>query len=409
MTINLANRQINFQQFEAELRGNILPFWMQRGPDRENGGFYGAIGNDLHINNEIERSAVLCSRILWTFSTAASLYGDEAYLATARRAFDELSGRFWDDKHGGIYWSLDRHGQPINDRKHTYAQAFSIYGLSAYYHATGEPRSLALAKLLFALVETHTFDPLNGGNLECRARDWSALKDMRLSAIDIDSPKSMNTLLHLMEAYAALLQVWPDKTLTEKLRGLVKVFLEHVIDPHSAHQRLFFDEQWNSLSNAISYGHDIETSWLLVEAAEVLNDPFLLGQARSKSVAMAQVVYDQALGPDGSVLYELDPIEHSKDDRRHWWAHAEAVVGFYNAYQLSGQPHFAQASEKVWDYIRAHFVDHRNGDWFKLLTAGGEPILEHPKVGPWECPYHHARMCYEMIRRGKGDKQELAD
>jgi mannobiose 2-epimerase len=298
-----------------------------------------------------------------------------------------------------VYWSIDRHGRPVNDRKHTYAQAFSIYGLSAYYRASGEPASLALAQRLFELVESHTYDSIHGGNIECRARDWSALADMRLSQKEIISAKSMNTLLHLMEAYASLAQVWPDESLRARLGGLANIFLEQVIDPHSCHQRLFFDQAWNSLPGPISYGHDIETSWLLLEAAGVLGDPALLARARSTAVAMAQVVYDQALGPEGSVLYESLPAEQRQDATRHWWVHAEAVVGFYNAYQLSGQAHFSRAAAQVWAYIQAHFVDRQNGDWFKLLNPQGEPYLRHYKVGPWECPYHHARLCLEMIRR----------
>jgi mannobiose 2-epimerase len=397
MKVNPVNDPLNPQSFEAELQGNILPFWMQHTLDHENGGFYGAVTNDLHIRNQVERSAVLCSRILWTFSTAARLYGEESYLRTARWAFDYLSERFWDGQYEGIYWSLDRHSRPVNDRKHTYAQAFSIYGLSAYYRATGEPKSLALAQRLFELIDTHTFDPVDGGNIECRARDWSALADMRLSRKEIDSTKSMNTLLHLIEAYASLAQVWPDESLSGKLGGLVRVFLDQVIDPHSSHQRLFFDNHWNSLSDLISYGHDIETSWLLVEAAEVLDDPALLARVRSTAVAMAQVVYDQALGPDGSILYEV-ASDGQRVETRHWWAHAEAVVGFSKAYLLSGQVHFARAAGQVWDYIQAHFIDRQNGDWFKLLNPQGIPYLRHYKVGPWECPYHHARMCYEMIK-----------
>jgi len=418
MDVLLTNNKLTPQHFENELRGNILPFWMQHTLDHENGGFYGAVTNDLRIRNQVERSAVLCSRILWTFSTAARLYGDESYLRTARWAFDDISGRFWDGQYRGVYWSIDRHGRPFNDRKHTYAQAFSIYGLSDYYRTTGEPKSLALAQQLYELIETHTFDPINGGNIECRARDWSALADMRLSKKEIISSKSMNTLLHLIEAYTALVKVWPDETLSGKLRELVYIFLDHVIDPHSAHQHLFFDDQWHSLSEHISYGHDIETSWLLVEAAEVLNDSVLLARVHLKSIAMAQVVYDQALGSVGTILYEAAPGVHRDevvpafvrdevvpapvlDQTRHWWAHAEAVVGFTNAYQLSGQEHFAKAAGQVWDYIQAHFVDQQNGDWFKLLNPRGGPYLRHYKAGPWECPYHHARMCYEMIQRAE--------
>jgi mannobiose 2-epimerase len=288
----------------------------------------------------------------------------------------------------------------VQDRKHTYAQAFSIYGLSAYYQASGNQKSLALAQQLFELIESHTYDAVNGGNMECRARDWSSLADMRLSDKDINSSRSMNTLLHLMEAYAALFTLWPDKNLKQKLEGLLRVFLNHIIDMKNFHLRLFFDDHWNSLLDHISYGHDIETSWLFLESAETLGDPDLITQARTISIKMAQSVYDEALGRDGSILYETGQ-NGFRISTRQWWTHAEAVIGFYNAYQLSGEAHFAEASARVWKYIQHHFVDKKDGDWFKHLEEDGRPILTQDKVGPWECPYHHARMCFEMIKRIK--------
>ncbi len=386
------------RQFETELTGNILPFWMNYTMDRDNGGFYGALTNDRIVHNEVERSAVLNGRILWTFSEAARRYQDQSYLLTAEWAFEALTRRFWDGESQGVYWSVDKTGKPVQDRKHTYAQAFSIYGLSAYYRVSGNLQSLELSKQLFDLIEKHTFDEQFGGNIECRAKDWSKLEDMRLSAIDINSSKSMNTLLHLMEGYAALFSVWPDEMLGSKLGGLLRLFLDKVINYQTGHQRLFFDDQWNSLSENISYGHDIETSWLFLESAEILGDQGFINEARTIGVKMADSVYHESLGADGSILYEAGPNGH-RDLIRHWWAHAEAVVGFQNAFQISGEMRFAEASTRVWKFIRDHFVDHENGDWFKKLEHDGSPILTQVKVGPWECPYHHARMCFEMLRR----------
>ncbi len=388
------------RQFEAELRENILPFWMNHTLDRENKGFFGAVTNKQQPCNQVERSAVLCGRILWTFSTAARIYSDPSYLQVADWAFDYLSTRFWDQQYQGMYWSLDLNGQPITDRKHTYAQVFSIYGLSAYYQARQNPKSLALAQNLFALIEQHTHDPIHGGYIECRARDWANLDDMRLSTKDINSSKSMNTLLHLMEAYSSLAKIWANEQLNQRLESLVQIFLNQVIDPSTGHQRLFFDDSWKSLSDHISYGHDIETSWLLVETAECLGNPELLSQTQAVGIQLAKVVMDQALGSDGSILYEAD-LKGPLVLTREWWAHAEAVVGFYNAYQLSGDIRFEKASRQVWNYIQNHFVDRQNGDWFKVLKENGTPILTHHKVGPWECPYHHSRMCFEMIQRIK--------
>ena len=297
-----------------------------------------------------------------------------------------------------MFWSIDKKGQPVLDRTHTYAQAFSIYGLSAYYRTSGNENALVLARQLFELIEKYTFDAVNGGNIECLARDWSQLDDMRLSTVDLNSQKSMNTMLHLMEAYSALFTAWPDEVLKQKLSGIMGDFINNIIDPVTGHQRLFFDNTWKSLTDHVSYGHDIETSWLLLEAANTLGDPDLITQSKSLSVKMAQAVHDRALGKDGSILYESGPNGYQVMERQ-WWAHAEAVVGFYNAFQVSDQPHFQEASFRAWDYIQKYFIDRVNGDWYKLLREDNTPVLTHNNVGPWECPYHHARMCLEMIER----------
>lgn len=399
------------RRIEAELTGNILPFWAARTPDEENGGFYGALTNDLQVLNGAPRSAVLTARILWTFAAAYHLTGAARDLAIAQRAYDTLLAHFRDPQHGGVYWTVDRRGQPLDDRKHAYAQAFTIYGLAEYARATGDPAALAEAQALFRLLEAHTYDPVNGGYIEGCTREWGALADMRLSAVDVNSRKSMNTLLHIMEAYTNLLRAWPDAGLRAQLKGLIQVFFDHVIDPEAHRFRLFFDDRWRwaHLSTTVSYGHDIEGSWLLVEAAEALGDtggvtphqeapPPLLTRARAEAVAMADAVLRAALNPDGSIRYESGGHDE-RAAQKHWWAHAEAVVGFYNAYQLSGEARFADAAAAVWEYIDARFVDREHGDWFKVLDPAGAPLPDQPKVGPWECPYHHSRMCFEMLAR----------
>jgi mannobiose 2-epimerase len=394
------------RRIEAELQGNILPFWIAHAVDRENGGFYGALTNDLRVNNDVERSAVLCARILWTYAAAYRRYGDDAYLQMARYAYDYLTGPFLDRQYGGVYWSVDRHGRPLVDRKHGYAQAFAIYGLSEFHRATGDPEAFRLAQEIFHLVDAHTYDPVNGGNLEGASREWGALADRRLSPVAVNSPKSMNTMLHLMEAYTNLLRTWNDATLRARLRDLLSVFLHHIIDPDTHHCRLYFDERWRwrHLSETVSYGHDIEGSWLLVEAADVLGDPDGQARARTEAVAMADRVYAEALEPDGGLLYESDPsgAYSPHADQKQWWAQAEAVVGFYNAYQISGEARFAEASARCWGYIESKLVDRVHGDWFKVLDRNGAPDPNHQwKIGPWECPYHHSRACMEMLTRLK--------
>jgi len=385
------------ERLQRELAGNILPFWIAHTVDEINGGFYGAVTNDGRVLNDIPRSAVVCARILWTFSTAYRVLGDAVYLRVARHAYDYLTQRFWDAVCGGVYWAVDCRGQPVNDRKHTYAQAFALYGLAEFYRATGEPDSLRLAQALFELIETHTFDAAHGGNIECRSREWGALDDMRLSAKDLNCAKSMNTLLHLMEAYTNLLRVWRDETLASKQASLLRVFFDHIVDAQTGHLKLFFDHEWRSLSEDVSFGHEIEASWLLVEAAETLGRPDLVAQARATAIQMAQTVYERGRDVDGSLLYEAMP--HRINGDKHWWVQAEGVVGFYNAYQLAAQAHFAAAALRVWDYIEERFVDRSHGDWFKVLNRAGIPYADHLKVGPWECPYHHSRLCFEMLAR----------
>jgi cellobiose epimerase len=383
---------------KQELTANILPFWMTRVPDDKNGGFYGALTNDLQIHNEVPRSAVLCARILWTFSNAYRRLNDDAYLALARRAYYYLSQIFWDTQYGGVYWSVDLHGVPVFDRKHHYAQAFTIYGLSEYYRVTQDPHSLELAQTLFRLLEQYAYDPVEGGYIEASTRSWGTLADMRLSDRDINAPKSMNTALHILEAYTNLMRVWDDDLLRNRHRALINTFHTHILNHDTGHLKLVFNEQWRPLTELISYGHDIEASWLLCEAAEMHNDASLLTQTRQNAIKLADAVYRTGRDEDGSLFYEGGPqgvLESNKD----WWVQAEAMVGFYNAYQLSGQAHFAQAAARCWDYIDAHLVDRVHGDWFKSLHRDGTVDNTHYKVGPWDCSYHHSRACFELLER----------
>jgi mannobiose 2-epimerase len=279
-----------------------------------------------------------------------------------------------------------------------YAQAFAIYGLAEFYRATGEAGALRLAQNLFQLIEAQTFDAVHQGNIECRARDWGALADMRLSEKEPACRKSMNTLLHLMEAYTNLLRVWPAEALKVKQRGLIDVFLRHIIDPQTHHFKLFFNDEWQSLDGCISPGHDIEGSWLLVEATEAQDDVDLLAQVRHCAVLMAEAVLRDGTAADGAVLNEVTP-QGVQNFEKHWWVQAEGLVGFYNAYQLSGRAEFAQAADRLWNLIETQFVDRTHGEWFKIVRRDATPDLDHLKVGPWECPYHHSRACFELLAR----------
>jgi len=383
------------QKVEAELLSDILPFWLKYSIDDEFGGFRGQISNDLTIDPHAAKGLILNSRILWTFSKAFSVYHDPLYLAAARRAYEYLTRYFWDAEFGGVYWMLDYLGKPHDTKKRIYGQAFTVYSLAEYFHASGDADALEKALRMVRSIESSSHDAEHGGYFETYERDWTLALDQRLSDVDMDEKKSMNTHLHLMEAYATLLRFHEDATVRLRLRELIEIFLDHVVDASTNHFIMFFDEEWRPRSNKISFGHTIEGSWLLCEAAEILGDAGLLARVREVAVKMAQTVFEQGLDSDGGLLYELNPTDTDK----HWWPQAEAVVGFLNAYELTGQPHFLKAAQRSWEFIDKYIIDHQHGEWFWRVSKSGLPSDEQYKVDPWKCPYHNGRACIEVMER----------
>jgi len=386
------------QKAEAELREDILPFWMQHVVDRERGGFHGQISNDLVVDRDASRGALLCSRILWTYSAAYRLYHDPPYLETARWAYHDLLDRFWDEQYGGLFWEIAVDGTPLRTRKQIYGQAFGIYGLSEYYRATGDTAALNRAIDLFHLIQKHSYDPEHTGYLEAYTREWQLEQDLRLSDIDMNVAKSMNTHLHITEAFTNLMRTWNDEGLRAAQTELLGVMIDHIVDVQTYHTILFFDEQWRRQSDHVSYGHDIEASWLLVEAAEVLGDEALLTRTKVLAIEMARATLEEGLGADGGLNYESGP-DGFLNTGREWWPQAEAVVGLINAYQLSGEESYLEAAFRSWDFIEAHLVDREHGEWFRAVTRDGQVRLDEPKVSFWKCPYHNARACMETIAR----------
>ncbi|MCX6100199.1 MAG: AGE family epimerase/isomerase, partial [Candidatus Bipolaricaulota bacterium] len=321
-----------------------------------------------------------------------------AYLATAKWAYDNLMRTFWDPEYGGVYWLVDSSGHPVSDRKLHYAQAFAIYGLSEYFRATDEGAALERAMELFRLLERHGADAARGGYIDGSGRDWGDLSDMRLSPDEPHSRKSMNSSLHLLEAFTNLLRVSSDPLLRMRHGDLVRVLVQQIVDPSTGHLRLFFDDAWRPLTAGVSFGHDIEASWLLTEAADAQGDADSRAAARTAALALAEAVLREGVDADGSLFGASGPrgiVSTHKD----WWPQAEAVIGFENAFELSGDARSERAAYSSWDYIRARFVDATHGGWFKRLCPDGTPDPTSVKVGPWNCPYHHARMCLEMMAR----------
>ncbi|HOT90747.1 MAG TPA: AGE family epimerase/isomerase [Anaerolineae bacterium] len=390
--------QTYIRKAETELRENILPFWMKYVVDRERGGFYGEVSNTLEVDKDAPRGALLTSRILWTYSAAYKRYHTPEYLEMARWAYTDLLTRFWDDTYGGLYWMVAANGEPLRPRKQIYGQAFGVYALAEYYSATGEQGALDQAIALFRLMEEHSHDPQYGGYFEAYTRDWCLESDLRLSDVDMNEMKSMNTHLHVMEAYTNLLRVWDNTALRLRQVENVDIMMHRIISPTTFHTLLFFDEAWNPRSDRISYGHDIETNWLLVESAEVLGDEQRLKEAKAIAVKMAQAVYDEGLDVEGGLVNEGDPGGVIDADFE-WWPQAEAAVGFLNAYQIAGQSHFLEAALRSWDFIERYFIDRQHGEWFRHVSKDYVVDTSAAKVSFWKCPYHNSRACMELIER----------
>jgi mannobiose 2-epimerase len=385
-------------ELSQELTGNILPFWSHKMVDTKNGGFWGRINGNGNVLDNAPKGGILNARILWTFSAAYNLLKKPEYLETATRAKNYIFDYFFDNQYGGTYWSITAKGKPLDTKKQIYSQAFFIYALSEYYQATAEEQCLHKAIELFHLIEKYSFDNNKNGYFEAYSRDWILLDDLRLSEKDANEKKTMNTHLHILEAYTNLYRVWGNDLLERQLRNLINVFLEKIIDKQTSHLNLFFDEYWNCKSKTHSYGHDIEASWLIYEAALVVGDSNLIGKTCSVCVAIAKAA-TEGLQNDGSLIYEKDHATGHIDFDRHWWVQAEAVVGYFNTYELTRNAEYLTKAENTFAYIKANLIDKKNGEWHWSVKADGSINITDDKAGFWKCPYHNGRMCIELMTR----------
>ena len=386
------------------LEANILSFWQERMVDYQQGGFYGRIDGYNVLHPDAEKGAVLNARILWTFSAAARVLNNTPYRILAARAYDYLMQRFMDREQGGVYWSLNADGTPLDTKKQTYAIAFAIYGLAEYVRLTNNQEALNAAIRLFEDLEAHAYKFENekmskckNGYVEALTRDWQPIADMRLSEKDENGVFTMNTHLHVLEAYTNLYRVLKNvqrddvqgtkERITKQLRTLIDIFANRIFDPATGHLMLFFDEKWQPSNTHTSPGHDIEAAWLLHEALEVLGDEELLNQTLPVIHSLAQAAEDDIM------------------DEKEWWCYAEAVVGYIDQWKLYQDEKPIESNinlelaETAFHYIQTHLMDRENGEWFWTILPDGTPDRTHDKAGFWKCPYHNSRMCIEIIER----------
>ena len=386
-------------EMQDVLQKNILRFWLDKMVDQKHGGFYGRIDGHEHLHADAEKGAILNARILWAFSAAYRVLGNETYLEAATRAKRYIIDHFIDPEYGGVYWSLDCNGKPLDTKKQFYAIGFAIYGMSEYARATGDAEALKVAIDLYRCIEEHALDREYNGYIEAMTRDWQPIADMRLSELDANYPKSQNTHLHIIEPYANLYRVWKSEELKVSLHNLIDIFTDRILNPETHHLDLFFDMDWKRGAGALeSYGHDIECSWLIHEAALVLGDAEVLKKVEP-IVEMVAKASEKGLNADGSMVHEANLDTGYVDSDLHWWVQAEAVVGFFNIYQYFGDESALQKAQHCWTYIKENLIDEENGEWHWSRRKDGTLNLDDDKAGFWKCPYHNSRMCLEIIER----------
>jgi cellobiose epimerase len=389
------NREELRSSIARELQDNLLPFWRERCLDQAHSGFIAEMADDGTLNESAPRGLILNARLLWTFSALWNALADERDLALARRAYNYLENYFRDRQYGGYVWRVSPDSRVLDGSKKIYGQAFCIYALSEYYWATSDAAALRAAIELSRLTEQYAYDEDYGGYVEVRSQDWSPAEDLRLSEKDMDVAKSMNTHLHILEAYTNLHRVWPNTLVATRLRELIHLFGSRMLTP-AGHFDLFFEKDWTVRSNAYTYGHDIEGAWLLYEAAEMLGDDELLDRVSQWTVSIARAVGAEALDREGGLAYEgrsgvvIDPS-------REWWPQAEAILGFWYAYRVTADEKYAEIAARLWEFIQKRMVDREQGEWFWRVFADGSVDRKEPKISEWKDPYHGVRMCLRML------------
>ena len=378
------------QEIVQDLTENIMPFWVSHSPDPA-GGFYGTLNFDGTPRANAMKGGILNARLVWTFSAAYRMLKDEQYLVLANRAQRYFLDHFIDPEYGGSYYTVTADGEPLSMQKNTYQNAFAVYGLSEHYRATGNKESLDAAIAVYRKLIEHAYDPVNGGFIESFDREWQM--------IEVRSPKTMNTNLHVLEALTNLYRVWNDAGLRKHLQEEIYVMSHKVLNQATWHEQLYLTMDWVNQRDIDSYGHDIEFAWLLVEAAEALGDEEILKETERIAVNLAAVQLEQGIDENGAMMYEYDQSSDHMNANLQWWPQNETVVGCLNAWQISGDRKFLDAAVRTWEWIKTYMIDYEYGEWYGNVNPDGTPRKNGVKADQWRCPYHNSRMGFEVMTR----------
>ncbi len=383
------------KEIREHLQQSIIPFWKSLRDDTY-GGYYGYVGYDLTVDERAVKGCILNSRITWFFANAYLTLGDESLISEERHGFEFMKEFCLDKENGGVFWSVTYDGKPEDTTKHTYNQAFSIYALSAYYDATKDEESIRIAEELYELIEEKCRN--EGGYLEAFDRQFYPMENDKLSENGVIADRTMNTLLHVFESYTEFYRVTKKKEVKERLEWMMDIIAEKIYNPKLHRQEVFFDLDYHTLIDLHSYGHDIETAWLVDRGVEIVGNPEYEAKMTPITKDLTRQIYETAY-KSHSLSNECE--KGIVDTDRVWWVQAEAVVGFLNGYQKDkDRLEYLKAAEDIWQYIKTYLIDTREGsEWYWLLDREGRPYEDKPIVEPWKCPYHNGRMCIEVIRR----------
>ncbi len=391
-------------EVESNLKREILSQWFPRSVDVTNGGFQENFDERWQPREpKLQRSIVYQSRLTWSAAAASKKYPEMAgtYREYAQHGLDFLREKMWDGEQGGFFWQIDAQtGKPTPDRggeKHVYGISFGIYAAAAGYEATHDAKVLDLAKRGFQWLDTHAHDTANGGYYEALTRDGKPILESpasnRSDAIGtVYGRKSMNTHIHLLEAFTELHKVWPDPAVRRRLDEVFHIIRDKVYS-EPGFLNLFFAPDWKPVPGSDSFGHDIEAAYLLVEASTALgkpNDRKTWSASRNLVDHALKVGWDEGNGG----FYDHGPVAGPADGMdKVWWTEAEGLNALLLMHEKYGKetPRYWKAFVKQWEFISKRQVDRQNRGWLSSVTREGSLIPNQPKSDQWKDPYHQGR------------------